>query len=54
MPKEADPLAFLLALNLSLAAKEKNGEPITAPGLVLSPEEQRGLVSNDCIRAAEA
>src|SRR6267154_268856 len=35
MTKDADPLAFLLALNLALAAKEKADEPITPPSLPL-------------------
>ncbi|MBL9099459.1 MAG: hypothetical protein JNL82_00805 [Myxococcales bacterium] len=33
MPLDADPLAFLLALNHELAARESRGLPITAPGL---------------------
>ena len=33
MPEDADPLAFLLELNLACAAKEKAGEKITPPGL---------------------
>lgn len=33
MPDDADPLAFLLDLNLKLATKEKAGEGITSPGL---------------------
>ena len=32
-PKDADPLAFLLALNLTLAARERAANPITPPGL---------------------
>src|SRR5882757_5718976 len=44
MPKAADPLAFLLALNLTLAAKEKAGEPITPPGLRLAEVERAALV----------
>ena len=32
-PTSEDPLAFLLRLNLELAATEATGEPITAPGL---------------------
>ena len=35
MPTEADPLGFLLELNLVCAAKEKAGEKITPPGLPL-------------------
>ena len=44
-----DPLAFLLALNLDLAAKEKNDEKITPPGLPLSPEDRSAFVTCDCI-----
>ncbi len=49
MPKDADPLAFLLALNLELAAKEKAGEPITPPGLPLPESERAAFVTADCI-----
>jgi len=51
MPKPADPLAFLLALNLELAAKEKAGDPITPPGLPL--KDGKGFITGDCIRMAE-
>ena len=47
MPKPADPLAFLLALNLELAAKEKAGEKITPPGLPLA--DNKGFITEDCI-----
>jgi len=50
MPADADPLAFLLELNLACAAKEKAGEKITRPGLPL-PAEQQAFVSDDCIQA---
>ncbi len=49
MPADADPLAFLLALNLDLAAKEKKGKPITPPGLPLSEAERTTFVTTDCI-----
>jgi hypothetical protein len=49
MPKDADILAFLLALNQTCAAKEAVGEPITPPGLPLPIEEQAGFVTGDCI-----
>src|ERR1043166_10331333 len=39
MPVDADPLGFLLALNLACAVREKAGERITAPGLPLSLAE---------------
>ncbi len=50
MPAKADPLSFLLELNLACAAKEKAGEKITPPGLPLSMEERVALVTEDCIR----
>jgi hypothetical protein len=49
MPADADPLAFLLELNLACAAKEKAGEKITPPGLPLPPNEHSEFVTNDCI-----
>jgi SAM-dependent methyltransferase len=45
----ADPLAFLLDLNLKLAAKEKAGEPITPPGLPLPEPERAAFITDDCI-----
>jgi hypothetical protein len=50
MPNEDDPLAFLLALNLELTAKEKAGEKITPPGLPLPPQEHAAFVTEDCIQ----
>ena len=50
MPATADPLAFLLELNLALAAKEKKGEPITPPGLPLPAAEHAAFITDDCIR----
>jgi len=50
MSQDADPLAFLLELNLACAAKEKAGEKITPPGLPLPPEEQAAFITDDCIR----
>ena len=49
MKDRADPLAFLLALNLELAAKEVGGEAITGPGLPAIAAGSGGLVSGDCI-----
>jgi SAM-dependent methyltransferase len=54
MPNESDPLAFLLELNLACAAKEKAGEKITPPGLLLLPEDRAGFITDDCIQASEA
>jgi hypothetical protein len=50
MPKDADILAFLLALNQTCAAKEAAGEPITPPGLPLPPEQHATFITDDCIR----
>ncbi|QTN32270.1 hypothetical protein HZ994_07975 [Akkermansiaceae bacterium] len=50
MPKGADILTFLLALNHSCAAKEAAGEPITPPGLPLPVDEHGAFVTGDCIR----
>jgi hypothetical protein len=50
MAEDADPLAFLLELNLACAAKEKAGEKITSPGLPLPPDEHVELVTDDCIQ----
>jgi MmeI, N-terminal domain len=54
MPADADPLAFLLELNLTCAAKEKAGEKITPPGLPLPPNEHSKFVTNDCIKLPRA
>ena len=50
MPKDADILAFLLALNQACAAKEAAGEPITPPGLPLPKTEHGASVTEDYIR----
>jgi hypothetical protein len=52
MPVSADPLAFLLDLNLALAAKEKAGEQITPPGLPLPGAERASFITDDCISVA--
>jgi hypothetical protein len=49
MREDADPLAFLLELNLACAAKEKAGEKIIAPGIPVSLEENKGLISDDAL-----
>jgi SAM-dependent methyltransferase len=49
MPAVADPLAFLLDLNLSLAAKEKKSESITPPGLPLPAADQAAFITCDCV-----
>jgi hypothetical protein len=50
MPKAADPLTFLLTLNLTLAAKEKAGEKITPPGLPLPDAGHAPFITEDCVR----
>ena len=51
MPNDSEPLAFLLALNLELAAKEKAGEKITPPGLPWPSEEHSRFITEDSIRS---
>ena len=43
-----DTLAFLLRLNLELAEKEADGQPITPPGLPIS--QVAGFISTDCVQ----
>jgi hypothetical protein len=54
MAEDADPLAFLLELNLACAAKEKACEKIAPPGLPLPLEEQASFTTDDCIKQARA
>ncbi len=49
MLPDTDPLAFLLTLNLELAAKEKDGKTIAPPGLPLPEQERAAFVTTDCI-----
>ena len=49
MSADDDPLAFLLALNLELSAKEKDGKTMTPPGLPLPENERAAFVTTDCI-----
>ncbi|MFA6564128.1 MAG: hypothetical protein WCV00_19655 [Verrucomicrobiia bacterium] len=44
-----DILAFLLELNLDLAAKEAKGEPITPPGLPPWVKDVASFISKDCV-----
>ena len=53
MPAKADPLAFLLALNLTFAAKEKAGEQITSPGIPLPEAERAAFITGDCVNVKE-
>jgi hypothetical protein len=50
MSANADPLTFLLELNLACAAKEKAGKQITPPGLPLAPEDRASFITSDCIQ----
>ena len=45
-----DLLAQLLELNLSVAAREKAGERVTAPGVPPTYPDPTKLVTDDCIR----
>jgi hypothetical protein len=49
MPKDADILAFLLAINQTCAVQEAAGEKITPPGLPLPLEEHEKFITGDCI-----
>jgi hypothetical protein len=51
-PKE-EPLAFLLGLNLALAAKEARGEPVAGPGLPACVTDPAGFVTDDRVRAGQ-
>lgn len=44
-----DLLAQLLELNLAVAAKEKAGAPVTAPGVPPTYPDAGKLVTDDCI-----
>jgi hypothetical protein len=44
-----DTLAFLLKLNLDLAAKEALGEPVTPPGLPAFIAKVEDFTTADCI-----
>ncbi len=49
-PKD-DPLAFLLALNQDVAAREAAGESVVAPGLPPCVTDPASFVTEDCVRA---
>ncbi len=53
MPATADPLAFLLELNLALAANETAGQKITPPGLPLPESDRPAFITEDYIRVTE-
>jgi len=48
-PKQ-DLLKQLLDLNHTVAAAEKAGQPVTAPGVPASYGDPAGLITDDCIR----
>ena len=50
MKDTEDTLAFLLKLNLHLAAKESAGESITPPGLPALMPHSEDFITPDCIR----
>ncbi len=50
MKSDEDILAFLLKLNLELAAKEAKGETITPPGLPAFVEKPKEFITKDCVR----
>ena len=52
-PSLAEPLAFLLELNLTVAAKETAGQKITPPGLPLPESDRPAFITEDCIRVTE-
>jgi hypothetical protein len=49
MDASADPLTFLLDLNLKLAEKEAAGENIVGPGLPASVKDRKSFVTKDCV-----
>ncbi len=49
MKASEDPLAFLLALNKSVAAQEAEGRPVTAPGVPPCVTEAAPFIAADCI-----
>ena len=49
--KSVDPLAFLLELNLALAADEAAGKAIQGPGLPSVVNDRNPFVTKDCIKA---
>ena len=50
MKADADPLAFLLALNLDLAAREARQEAIVGPGLPPIVTDPAALITTDCVQ----
>lgn len=54
LKEKEDILAFVLKLNLDLAAKESKADPITPPGLPAFITMRERFISEDCVRVAEA
>ena len=50
---KGDLLAQLLALNLAVAARIDNNQPVTAPGLPPTFPDPKRLITDDCIRPQE-
>jgi hypothetical protein len=50
MPKESDPLAFLLHLNAQVASAEANGQEVQGPGLPDSINDRTAYVTQDCVQ----
>ena len=53
MKEKEDILAFLLRLNLELAAKESKNAPITPPGLPAFVPEPQTFVTRDCVKTGD-
>jgi hypothetical protein len=49
MTARDDPLAFLLALNQTVAASEAQGQPVTAPGLPPRVTDAAPFLTADCV-----
>lgn len=49
---KGDLLAQMLGLNLEVARREREGEPVTAPGVPPGYSDPDRLVTEDCIRAS--
>ena len=49
MPEDAEPLRFLLELNLELANREEKNKKVTQPGLPSSVKNYKHFVTSDCV-----
>jgi hypothetical protein len=49
MSAKDDPLAFLLALNRTVADREAQGQPVTAPGLPPCVTDPAPFLTTDCL-----